>query len=391
MSDEIDPKEAERREALQKDLDTLHVMPMSIVPFQNRTLERARMIKNGRLQTMIELFSDDDTGSGQMTVDAAARQLREEMNAPPKDITILRKLSRLSSYDVYSLRVSLREQDIPVNNIEELRLSPEKSKELGGYMKDFTMPLIRDIYGSGDVDVKDFDDLINLFRNPDVKMAREKLDMMAQKLDIDLMELPRFLEDYGDIFLSLAYYKQGLDANAPIMRDFLDNLGKIRQNWELKNDTNLMKTCDMLEKTFTGLSAHLKRLFDEFDSSTKNFWSDVSAERFREVEALIEGYHTTIGAVLCALSVKMGAWHHLFPRENIGGPVKRSEFIMLEMRQGIEQVRNILKEAQGPKPRLRRHSKFKTYMQGQEERAAAARGVKSVDVAATDVPDADRF
>ena len=152
-----------------------------------------------------------------------------------------------------------------------------------------------------------------------------------------------------------------------------------------------MKACTMLEKTFTGLSAHLKRLFDEFDASTKDFWSDVSAERFREVEALIESYHTTIGAVLCALSVKMGGWHALFPRDNVGGPVKRSEFIMLEMRQGIEDVRKILKRAQESKPTPRGRSKFKTYMQGQEERAAAARGVKKAATIGDDIPNADRF
>lgn len=383
--------EQQDQEKLQRDLDTLHILPLCIIPFENHSLEHARMIKNTRLHSMIELFQDEDAGSGQMTVDAAARQLREEMDASPRDITILRKLSRLPSYDVYSLRVALREQDIPIGNIDALKLSPQKSKELGGYMKDFTFPLIKDIYGSGDVEVKDFDDLLNLFRNPDVKMAREKLDMMAKKLDIDLMELPRFLEDYGDIFLSLAYYKHCLDETAPITQSFLDSLHGIRSNWELKNDQNLIKTCLMLEKTFTGLSAHLKRLFDEFDSSTKNFWGDVSAERFREVEALIESYHTTIGGVLCALSLKMGGWHNLFPRDNVGGPVKRSEFIMLEMRQGIEDVRKILKRAQESKPTAHGRSKFKTYMQGQEERAAAARGVKKAPTIGEEIPDADRF
>lgn len=279
----------------EQDLDSLHIMPMSIIPFENRSLSRARLIKNARLQSMIELFQDEDSGSGQMTLDAAARQLREEADASSKDITILRKLGRLPSYDVYSLRVLLREQNIPINDVDALKLSKEKSHELAGYMKDFTFPLIRDIYGSTDVEVQEFDDLLNLFRNPDVKMAREKLDMMAKKLDIDLMELPRFLEDYGDIFLSLAYYKHCLDETAPITQGFLDSLHKIRANWELKNDPNLMKTCEMLEKTFTGLSAHLKRLFEEFDSNTKDFWNDVSAERFRQVEALIESYHTTIG------------------------------------------------------------------------------------------------
>ncbi|MCR4378420.1 MAG: hypothetical protein NUV50_10065 [Rhodospirillales bacterium] len=375
----------------ERDLDALHIMPMGIIPFENRSLAHARLIKNGRLVSMIELFQDSDSGSGQMTVDDAARHLRDHANASPRDITILRKLARLPSYDVYSLRVVLREQEIPVNDVNALKLSKEKSQELAGYMKDFTFPLIREIYGSTDVDIKEFEDLLKLFRNPDVKMAREKLDMMAKRLDIDLMELPRFLEDYGDIFLSLAYYKQCLDNIAPITQNFLDSLSKIRSNWELKSDQNLISTCEMLEKTFTGLSAHLKRLFDEFDASTKDFWNDVSAERFRQVEALIESYHTTIGAVLCALSVKMSAWNRLFPRDTVGGPVKRSEFIMLEMRQGIETVREILKNAKESKPKQHRQSKFKTYAQGQEERAAAARGLKKSAMAESDLPNPDRF
>ncbi|HEY9163249.1 MAG TPA: hypothetical protein VIN57_01470, partial [Magnetovibrio sp.] len=311
-------------DGFESDLDALHILPLSIIPFENRSLMHARMIKNTRLQSMIELFQDVDSGSGQMTVDDATRHLRDHAGASPLDIGILRKLSRLPSYDVYSLRVMLREQEIPVNDISVLQLSKEKSHELAGYMKDFTLPLIREIYGGADVNIQEFDDLLKLFRNPDVRMAREKLDMMAKRLDIDLMELPRFLEDYGDIFLSLAYYKQCLDNISPISQGFLDSLHKIRTNWELKSDLNLMQTCEMLEKTFTGLNAHLKRLFDEFDSSTKNFWDDVSAERFRQVEALIESYHTTIGAVLCALSVKMSAWHRLFPRDSVGGPVKRA-------------------------------------------------------------------
>ncbi len=56
---------------------------------------------------------------------------------------------------------------------------------------------------------------------------------------------------------------------------------------------------------------------------------------------MIESYHTTIGGVLCALSVKMDAWARLFPKKDSGGPVKRAEFIMSEMRQGIDKFQKI--------------------------------------------------
>ncbi len=345
----------------QQDLDTLHILPLSIIPFETKALKSARLIKNSRLETMVELFSDLQSGSGQMTVGDAVKELQDRAGASRKDISILRKLARLSSYDVYSLRVQLREQDVQVNDFAELKLSPDKSKELGGYMKDFTHPLLMEIYGSDDMEIKSFDDILKLFREPDVTKAREKLDQMAQRLDINIMEIPRFMEDYGDIFLSLAYFKQCLANISPIVNAFFHSLTEIRNNHQLQSDQTLMKTCDVLENTFIGLNAHIKRLFDEFDKSSQDFWTDVSAERFREVEALIESYHTTIGGVLCALSVKTIAWHRLFPRPSVGGPMKRSEFTMGEMRQGIDTIREILKKARDKKPKAHSRSKHAKY------------------------------
>jgi len=344
-----------------KDLDALHILPLSIIPFESKMLNRARMIKNGRLESVIELFSDHQSGSGQMKIADAIKELQDRAGASRKDVAILRKLGRLQSYDVYSLRVMLREQDIPVNDFSELKLSPEKSKELGSYMKEFTHPLIMEIYGSDDVSVQNFDDVLKLFRNPDVTVARQKLDQMAQRLNIDILEIPNFMEDYGDIFMSLAYYKQCLNDISPVLDNFMYSLKEIRSNWELKGNPTLMETCETLENTFIGLSAHLKRLFDDFDKSSKDFWNDVSAERFREVEALIGSYHTTIGSVLCALSVKTIAWHKLFPTRSVGGPVKRSEFIMTEMRQGTETIRDILKTARSKSARPPAKSKRKEY------------------------------
>jgi hypothetical protein len=69
-----------------------------------------------------------------------------------------------------------------------------------------------------------------------------------------------------------------------------------------------------------------------------DLWDNVSASQFRKVEKLIRSYHTTIGGVLCALTVKMETWARTFPNKGFGGPAKRAEFIMSEMRQGIERI-----------------------------------------------------
>lgn len=344
-----------------KDLDSLHALPLSIIPFESKVLARARIIKNSRLESVVELFSDQQSGSGQMKISDAAKELQDRAGASKRDIAILRKLARLPSYDIYTLRVMLREQDIPVNDFSQLKLSPEKSRELGGYMKEFTHPLIMEIYGSDEMNIQNFEDVLKLFRDPDVKTARQKLEQMAERLNIDIMEIPSFMEDYGDIFMSLAYYKRCLADITPVVDNFMYSLKEIRSNWELKGNLTLMQTCELLENTFIGLSAHLKKLFDDFDKSSQEFWNDVSAERFREVETLIESYHTTIGSVLCALSVKTMAWHNLFPSRSVGGPVKRSEFIMNEMRQGIDTIRDILKDAKNKSLRQRPRTKRKAY------------------------------
>ena len=81
--------------------------------------------------------------------------------------------------------------------------------------------------------------------------------------------------------------------------------------------------------------------FENFDRSTGNMWDNITAERFRQVEKLIKDYHTTIGGVLCALSVKMDAWARLFPKKDVGGPVKRAEFLMSDIKPGIDTIQKI--------------------------------------------------
>ncbi|PPR70118.1 MAG: hypothetical protein CFH02_00217 [Alphaproteobacteria bacterium MarineAlpha3_Bin1] len=191
------------------DRDSLHILQLEILPLETPSLNRARLIKNVRLKSVIELFKDADTGSGQIDIEDLPHQFNWDMSDPPDDMVMLRKVGMLPSYDVYSLRISLREMDIPINDHEALRLSNSMNKELTSYMTGFTRPLISQIYGGeDDVAINSFDDVIKLFRDPDVKTSLEKIRIMANKLNIKPEEIPRIMEDYGEIFLSLSYYRR---------------------------------------------------------------------------------------------------------------------------------------------------------------------------------------
>ncbi len=328
------------------DRDALHVLPLCDIPLETSALRNARLIKNARLESVIEIFSGAHTGSGQLGIPDLPQEFGWDIHESPKDFQVLKTLGKLSSYDVYSLRLSLREHEIEVNSVEALKLSPAKSQELAVYMKDFTRPLIAQIYGSHDVDIQDFADIIQLFRDPDVKKALEKLKIMAAKLEIRPEQIPRFMEDYGDIFLSLSYYRNCLAEIQPVIGEFIESLHMLRDHMQYKNDAHLMQTVTMMESVFNNLLVNIAGRFETFDRSTKHMWDKISAERFRSVENLITNYHVTIGGVLCALAVKMHAWERLFPNSRTGGPGRRAEFIMSEMRQGIENMQKI--EADAP-------------------------------------------
>lgn len=164
---------------------------------------------------------------------------------------------------------------------------------------------------------------------------------MAEKLNINRDDIPAFLEDYGDIFLSLAYYRQCLDQVVPSVTNFIQSMDEIRTSQQLSNNKNLIKTCRWMEITFNKLVLAITGRFESFDLSSKYLWDNLSAERFRKVELLIHKHHTTLGEVLCVLSIKMTAWNNLFPDNAVGGPIKRSEFIMSEMLHGFDKIQKI--------------------------------------------------
>jgi hypothetical protein len=335
--------ESERRD-YESDMDSLHILPLSIMPFELRGLKRAKLIKNAHLETVIEMFKDERAGSGQVRVEEAAKLFGIPGKELHPDIIRLKRLANLNSFDVYTLRVELRNAGVEVNDHAQLRLSKSKKDELSGYMRDFTRPLISQVYADTDTGINDVDQIIDMFKNPDRGQAMENLKKLATTLDVALLEIPRFLEDYGDIFLSLAYFKNCLDAIVPSISDFIQAMEELRENFQLKHDRNLMDTSLFIEGTLNNVTMSVTKRFDSFQQHSNEMWSDINAESFSRVKSVISSHHSTIGGVLCGLAVKMSSWDEVGRR---GGPQYRADFLMSEMRHGIEKIAEV--EASAPK------------------------------------------
>ncbi len=323
------------------DRDALHVLPLCALDLETRVLREARMIKNNSVRSVIELFSGNGIGSGQLNIEDLPSEFGWEIMDPPKDFLLLRQLALLPSFDVYSLRISLRELGIKVNDMAALNLSDKKKAELSRYMKVFTEPLIAKIYGDDDLKINGFEDVIALFADPNVEKARARLQAMANSLGIGIMDVPKFLEDFGDVFLSLSYFRSCMDHIEPIVDEFSLAVDDLKKSYQFRNNYLLMDTCNLVESSIVNLLTAIGGRLETFERDTENMWADLSAERFKQVKNRIQSNHRIIGGSLCALSVKMDGWAWQFPARDVGGPVRRSEFIMSEMKEGLTRLREI--------------------------------------------------
>jgi hypothetical protein len=317
-----------------EDRDSLHTLPISILPVTTPIFRRARVVKNSRLESVIEFFSGVGCGRGQMDITGVAKFLALEQNAQHPDVKLLQTVSRLPSFDVYSLRILLRAEGIRVMDSSTLKLSPTKVAELSSYMTSFTRPLMAEVFGA-DTRVTQFKDIVGMFRAENADAVRLRLETLANRLGIPIESIPRFLEDYGDIFMSLSYYRHCLDQLLPQVQCFMDGIAMIRASHQLAHDRGLMEAVGTLESTINGKLANITGKIESFERSTNDMWRDLTADRYKKIEALISRYHTSIGGALCALSVKMSAWVNQFPTP-AGGVGRRAAFIMSDMRQGLE-------------------------------------------------------
>ncbi len=329
------------------DMDSLFMLPLSIMPIETPILQEARMIKNHQLQSVVEVFRDDVAGSGQLDIEVLPQKFNWPEGTIHPDHALLRKLALLPSFDIYSLRIALRNQGIQVNDVSALRLSDAKQAELGKYMVAFTRPLVKVLFAGEDVELANFQDVLKLFQDPDVKKVRERLFAMARTLSVEVHEVPKFLEDYGDTFLSLSYFRHCLDRLAPYFDSVVGALKMIRSSYQLKQNGALMRTCDVVEQALQSLRGGLAKRLNLIEARTKKLFENMTQEEFRSVRSMIEQQHVAIGAILCGLTVKMNIFARQFPHDNAGGPVKRADFIQNEMMKGLDLMRDAERRAIG--------------------------------------------
>jgi len=279
-----------------------------------------------------------DSGRGLVDYGKLANCYPAHAKELEQDYPKLVALSTMASFDVFSLRIGLRRLGIPVNDDKYLSLTPETQRELMAYMKDFTKPLLTKIYGQSDqMQIHDFSSLVGLFRSPNKQEALRNLSRMSSTLGIALSDIPAFLEDYGDIFLSVAYYRSSFDKTRGTIGEFLKWMEKIKENASLAQDRNTMYNYKVAHDTLNNINNTIVARISLFQEQFGRFWADINMRSFLEIKKMIESNHELLGGVLCGLSVKMGSWRERFPSGG-GSPNVRADFLLSDIVPGLAKI-----------------------------------------------------
>lgn len=100
------------------DQDALHILPLEILPVETQGLKRARLIKNVRLDSVVELFREADTGSGQVHPSKLAPVFSWATQETHQDEFLVSIVSNLHSCGVYTLQMQLRKLGINAEDFD---------------------------------------------------------------------------------------------------------------------------------------------------------------------------------------------------------------------------------------------------------------------------------
>jgi len=334
-------KKKSKDKGTKESMDSMDELPLSIIPLSSNTFKNAKLLKNTRMETVLELYNDPITGSFQMATDddAFADAFSSHNEAVLKDQEIIQKLSKLKSFDIYSLRVTLRKMGLDVVDEKALELSSDMKNRLKKYTRSFTTPLIQKIYGDDESDALKSGDLTALFKNSDIYVVKKNLDLLSEKTGIKLGDLPKFLENYSDVFLSIAYYRYSYEQIDTEVQRLLVWINDIEQSPQIKKTPATYHACLEVADALHIVLSSLKDRFDRFQFSFELFWTDINHVSFETLQKEIQRNHASMGAVLCGLHVKLNAWKKEFPNNDIGSPQKRGKFIISDLQPGIQNLK----------------------------------------------------
>ncbi|WP_193172257.1 hypothetical protein [Nisaea nitritireducens] len=330
-------QDSERLVIDREDRDSINTFACVALPVRNRGLFRLRLIKNVRLETRVELFRGSGMGSGQFGIDELPNYVNRDEDLIKHDIPLLKEAARLPAFDCYSLRRAVRSSGIDVETADVLSLSNEKKRELAGHMRNLTRPLVRHVFGDAGMDITDPSSLRDIMQMADKAAARKKLELLSEVLEADLDSLPELLEDYGDAFLSLGYYRSYLNLIVPRVKELQGWIEEAMERGSFRKGDPAIKRMKQVSSAMDHVVKSVVERFREFDRRAVFDWEVLTLEEFRTARQQILEHQATLAEVLCGIAVKVFEWRSRFAKPNVGIQ-QRVDFVLSDLQPGLDHL-----------------------------------------------------
>jgi len=318
-----------------------------MIPLSTPGLQRARLVKNARLETAVELYHDEATGSGQFSPSNLYDVFPSNKAELDADRAKLDALSTLNSFDVFSLRIGLRKLELGITDDDFLKLSDSLREKLMERLPEYSRPLVTFIYGEGDDhDLQSFTNPLARLTQETTATAKKNVKHLADLLQRPIQTIPEFVEEYGDLATSLCYFRHIFNTTADDVTEFKVWLSELRTLPAMKQNDDLMRIHRSAEGTLDYLNKSLKARFGVFDQQFKTFWNEITPETWTAMKLLLTSNYSNIGGVLCGLQVKMNLWKERFPGAS-GSPNKKVDFLKVEIVPGLSSLFEL--ESSAPK------------------------------------------
>lgn len=323
------------------DKDAMDTLPLNSIPLTSNTLKSAKLIKNARMETTVELYNDPLAGSLQISPQA----IKDYMAVSPLDQEIIQSLAGLQSFDVYSLRSNLKKLGVEPTDVDALELSNDMKDRLGDYSIHFIRPLIEKLFGHGNQQETGKDALQDILRDPDVARVRENLKIMSAKTGIPIDDIPKFIKEYSDVFLSVAYYRYSFESVVADIDRFLLWMFEAKSHRDVTSSPKTLAHCKQVETAVRFLMVSIRERLEQFQTSFEQFWQNINSNSFQQLQKQIEENHASMGSVLCGLVVKIALWKKEYPDNLKGSPTTRAKFVITELEPGILRLKDLENEA----------------------------------------------
>ena len=200
------------------------------------------------------------------------------------------------------------------------------------------------VYGDREAEIDPNQDIVDLFRDPDTTVARENLEKLADGLKVDITAISKFLDDFADVYLSLAYFQNYVNDLTPKLIEMNEGIQGLMTTWEIRQDDRVRANLARLHEDLNDLLTSVTGRFEVFQQNSDKMWEDIDAEKFRRVKEVVIGSQKTVGGVLCGLGIKLNAWCERFPDPKVGSPNSRFEMLFSDIAPGIDRLQAIERE-----------------------------------------------